>query len=126
MHWLLPAWPGGTLLARRAPTGLWGGLFVPMEFDALDALRGQAATLGAQLEAPHAPRRHGFTHFTLDYTVHLARLAVEPRLLGESGLSAVGWEEVESIAVPAPVRSLLRDVRAACEAGDTRYGALAR
>ncbi len=126
VHWLLPVWPSGALLARRAPTGLWGGLYAPLEFDALDALRRHAGTLGAQLAEPWAPRRHGFTHFSLEYIVHAATLAAPPRVLGESGLAAVAWCDVESVAVPAPVRTLLRDMRAECEAGDTRLGALVR
>ena len=126
VHWLLPVWPSGALLARRAPTGLWGGLYAPLEFDALDALRRHAATLGAQLAEPWAPRRHGFTHFSLEYVVHAASLAAPPHVLGESGLAAVAWRDVESVAVPAPVRTLLRDMRAECEAGDTRRIALIR
>ena len=123
VHWLLPVWPGGVLLARRAPTGLWGGLYAPPEFDAIEPLRRHAATLGAVLDAPLAPRRHGFTHFSLEYTVHAATLDGPPRALGESGLAAVAWTDAESIAVPAPVRTLLRDMRAEREEGDTRVGA---
>jgi len=123
VHWLLPMWWGGTVLVRRAASGLWGGLHAPLEFDALDRLRNSAATLGAELDAPQAPRRHGFTHFTLEYTVYPAWVDGPPCLLAEDGLAMVKWGDIDTVAVPAPVRSLLRDMRAARRPGDTRASA---
>ncbi len=70
------------LLEQRPPAGLWGGLLSLPQFASLDGLQGalQALRPAASRAAllPMQPHRHAFTHFTL-----------------------------ESLALPAPLRTLL-------------------
>ncbi|HXS28217.1 MAG TPA: A/G-specific adenine glycosylase [Steroidobacteraceae bacterium] len=101
---------GRVLLERRPARGIWGGLWSPPEFAALEG----AADFAAQRLACNTPElraeeplRHAFTHFDL---------AITPLRLNCRGLSAVMegpeliWynpHDPVSIGLPAPVRILL-------------------
>jgi A/G-specific adenine glycosylase len=111
VHWLLPVGPDAVLLERRAPAGLWGGLLAPLEFDSARALATYAQSLGARLRAPLAPRRHAFSHYKLEFIVHAASLE-RPTLAAEDRLEAIPWASADAVAVPTPVRTLLRELRA--------------
>lgn len=114
--WLLLDSERGVLLERRPPSGIWGGLWsLPQAIDAQveASIRASDGALQAL-----APIEHAFTHF---------RLRIEPLLVrmhqvqgagaalqahdGESGRRWVALEQLESVALPAPVRTLLETVR---------------
>lgn len=100
------------LLQQRPPTGLWGGLLALPQFDDEAQLRaGLVALTGAACE-PSAlpPRRHAFTHFTLEFTPRLARLDRLPAL-HDAALRWVPLAAIESQALPAPMKRLLLDLR---------------
>jgi A/G-specific adenine glycosylase len=114
--WLLLDSERGVLLERRPPSGIWGGLWsLPQAIDAQveASIRASDGALQAL-----APIEHAFTHF---------RLRIEPLLVrmhqvqgagaalqahdGESGRRWLALEQLESVALPAPVRTLLEAVR---------------
>ncbi len=108
---LLSMHAGQVLLQRRAPAGIWGGLLAPPQFDSFDSLRQAARALAAAADPlPLAPRRHAFTHFTLmlhPYLLDLSRLPTLARDDDQEWLSLAG---IDSAALPAPIRALLREV----------------
>ena len=101
---------GKVLLERRAPAGIWGGLWSLPEMPVHGDVRAHcAAQLGCEVATPTAlkPLRHGFTHFTLD--IHPYRCEVL-RLHSRAEEQKRAWlapAEAQDIGVPAPVRRLL-------------------
>jgi A/G-specific adenine glycosylase len=101
---------GEVLLEKRAPTGIWGGLWSLPEADAAarpeEALRRDWGLEAAEVE-PLAPFEHTFTHFTLEVTPW--RMPVR----GVTGLAegkSAAWlplTELAGAALPSPVRKLL-------------------
>jgi A/G-specific adenine glycosylase len=100
------------LLEQRPPMGIWGSLLAPPQFANAGAMRSALAALAAACDARALEtRRHGFTHFTLEYTPYLARIeSLSPRA-SEPGQRWMHLSEIESAALPAPMRALLADVR---------------
>jgi A/G-specific adenine glycosylase len=91
---------------------LWGGLLALPEFVSAAALRRALVQFDPDARARTlAARRHAFTHFTLQFTPHLARLAHAPPLAAEGGRVWLPLADVDAAALPAPVRTLLRDVQ---------------
>lgn len=103
---------GRVLLERRGPQGVWSGLWsVPEANDADDAWR--TAQAHAQVEDAQAlaPFTHVFSHY---------RLMVEPLLFdGAKAMRSVAdhpqlrWlsmEQLATVGLPAPVRSLLQRI----------------
>jgi A/G-specific adenine glycosylase len=115
LHLLVAVQRGAVLIEERPPTGIWGGLLSLPEFTRTQALQDAARTLGAGALEALPERRHGFTHFTLAFTPHLVRLA-ERRIVAPAARDAAGrrWlplADLETAALPAPIRTLLRDIR---------------
>jgi A/G-specific adenine glycosylase len=137
VHLLLVRAAGAVLLQRRPAQGIWGGLLALPQFDSATALRRAAAPLAAARESPAGerrqrppapralpPRRHGFTHFTLEFTPHVLTLARRPRARPVGAPSAAGardpgspprwiWvpeTELQDAALPAPLRRLMADL----------------
>jgi A/G-specific adenine glycosylase len=114
--WLLLDSERGVLLERRPPSGIWGGLWsLPQAIDAQfeASIRASDGALQAL-----APIEHAFTHFRLRIEPLLVRMhqvqgaGVAPQAHdGESGRRWVALEQLESVALPAPVRTLLEAVR---------------
>lgn len=111
----------GVLVERRAPAGVWGGLWSLPEADA-QAAAGIAAACGLRLLglSPLEPFVHRFTHFRLRITPLLGRCAPVVRV-ADSGPKAPDapaarrWLPVAQIggaALPSPVKSLLRRLAA--------------
>jgi A/G-specific adenine glycosylase len=106
---------GCVLLQRRAPTGIWGGLWGFPECDPEEDVLGWARrTLGLELVLDSVwPRlRHTFSHFHLDITPIPARLVGASGGLMENG-DAV-WYNVASPdarGLAAPVKRLLEQLR---------------
>ncbi len=132
--WLVPVHAGQVLLEQRPAVGLWGGLLAPLHFDDADALRRAAAAwIDPQPGAPRlqalAPRRHAFTHFTLEFSAHLLRVDRTVTGVRMPGQVWLPLADVESAPLPAPVRALLGELakaeggsadRAAGETGKDR------
>lgn len=107
--WLVARAGECVLLRQRGADGLWGGLWVPPAYDSAQALSAAAQALGG---APEwlAPRRHGFTHYTLDYTPALLTLPAVPPAAREKGEDWLPLSQLDQYALPAPVKRLLQDV----------------
>lgn len=97
------------LLERRPPRGIWGGLLVPPEGE-VPALaeRWGFVVRTAQVQAPVA---HDFTHFRLWIEVVHCRVAPLDGL--PAGLERLSWERLDEGGLPAPMRTLLRQVASA-------------
>jgi A/G-specific adenine glycosylase len=102
---------GEVLLEKRAPTGIWAGLWSLPELavgaDAVAHCRTRfAARVATQLPLPAI--EHGFTHFHL--TLHPQPCAVHdwPRRTEEPGLLWLPLADAASAALPAPIKKLLR------------------
>lgn len=108
---------GAVLVEERPAAGIWGGLLALPQFGTVAQLRAAARALGDGARARRLPtRRHAFTHFTLEFTPRVVRLArIAPRA-AEPGAVWLPLAQVEAAALPTPIRSLLRDVRAALAA----------
>ena len=95
---LLALRAGEVLLEKRPREGIWGGLWSLPECDP------EAVPRGAQ---PLAPFTHAFTHFTLE----VAPFRVSQPLPNFPDKVPRLWlplAEIESAALPSPVRALLR------------------
>jgi len=113
-HMLILLHGDHVLLQQRPPTGLWGGLLTPPQFDSPAALHAAVAQLtGAAMASREMPaRRHAFTHFTLEFVPHLVVL---PSTALHAADAALCWKQLAhagELAVPAPIRTLLRDLQA--------------
>jgi len=105
---------GEVLLEKRAPVGIWGGLWCLPEIapgaDPRDYCRRR---LGARLaSARRLPLlRHAFTHFTLNITPVVCQVASASPCASEPGQVWLPLEEAAQAAVPAPVRKLLNSLQ---------------
>lgn len=101
------------LLERRPPIGIWGGLLALPE-----SALGKDKDVAEKLARQHACRlheisampalKHAFSHFYLQ--LHPVLCRVEPLGLGvaEAGWHWLPHTEIETAALPAPIRRLLR------------------
>ena len=101
---------GEVLLEKRAPTGIWGGLWSLPEANADEApamaLQRDWGLAAARMQ-PLPPFSHAFTHFTLDvapWRIHLARGG---RLNEARPATWLPLSEVGAAALPSPVKKLL-------------------
>jgi len=103
---------GGQVLVERRPgAGLWGGLLSLPQFDSEEQLHQALCALAPHASArPLAVRRHAFTHFTLEFTPHLATVKSAAAMMLEPRMFWLKLNEVEDAALPTPIRALLRDV----------------
>ncbi|WP_295541273.1 A/G-specific adenine glycosylase [uncultured Thiohalocapsa sp.] len=111
---------GRLLLERRAPTGVWGGLWVPPALAgaelhqpvadaAVDWCRRRLGAAPQRLEML-AARRHSFTHFHLDIDAALLRLPATSDRVGDApGSRWVDPMQPGDLGLPAPIRRLLDD-----------------
>ena len=103
------------LLEKRAPTGIWGGLWsLPEVAPGADimALCGQryGAAVATQLTMPVVA--HGFTHFKLDI---VPQKLVVSRVAPRAAAPGVRWlplDEALGAAIPAPVKRILAIIAA--------------
>ncbi|MDL1861117.1 A/G-specific adenine glycosylase [Betaproteobacteria bacterium PRO7] len=114
---LIAVHDGAVLVEERPPAGVWGGLLALPQFDSAAALRAALRALADGARARRLPaRRHAFTHFTLEFTPHVVRLARIAQRAAEPGAVWLPLVQIESAALPTPIRALLRDVRSALAA----------
>lgn len=101
------------MLEKRAPTGIWGGMWslpeAPVGADVVALCKERyGARVAAQSALPVVA--HGFTHFKLDIAPQrLTVTSVAPR----AAAPVASWlplEEALGAAIPAPVKRILRTV----------------
>lgn len=121
---------GAVLLRQRPPQGVWGGLWVPPQFEEAAgaqefcALQLRGAVLGTE---PLPVVHHAFTHFDLAITPLRARCADAAATLME----APGWlwynaREPARVGLPAPIAALLATVTASAAAPAAPSATVAR
>jgi len=102
--------PGGDVwLQRRPAAGLWGGLWVPPEYDDAAAARARVADVAAH------PRDlpvidHAFTHFDLTIVPVLADLATGGDRVADGDGTWYDPGAPQKLGLPAPVATLLRNL----------------
>ena len=100
------------LLEKRPGSGIWGGLWCPPQFDDEGAARDWFMQNG--MDASHGERletfTHIFTHFKLHITPLKIRLSRKPVRAAQPGSVWLDVEEALQAAIPAPVRSLLKEL----------------
>ena len=96
------------LLERRPPVGIWGGLLSLPEGDEANAAE-FARRHGCRLleTLPLATLRHTFTHFRLDIQAVCCRVEESGGVIAESGWQWLPLSEIESAALPTPIRRLI-------------------
>ena len=109
-HMLVLQHAGQVLLEKRAPSGIWGGLWsLPEVASGADIAALCAQRYGAQIATHEAlpPVAHGFTHFRLDIEPHRLGVArVAPRAAAP-GAMWLPLEDALGAAIPAPVKRIL-------------------
>jgi A/G-specific adenine glycosylase len=115
VRWLVVTSGRDVLLERRAPAGVWGGLW---SFPELAPEADAAAWLRERLDAdcaaatPLAAVVHSFTHFRLQAQPLRVELARRPRQAAEPGWVWLALDDAAGAALPAPVKRLLRALAA--------------
>ncbi len=108
---LLALHDGCVLLRRRAPAGIWGGLYSLPQFDSAAALRRAAGSIDASPRLRQLPpRRHAFTHFTLELMPRRLDVRAAAPELHEDDLIWLPLAGIDSAPLPAPVLALLREI----------------
>ena len=101
------------LLEKRAPTGIWGGLWsLPEAAPGADIVALCDERYGAAVATQTALRvvAHGFTHFKLDIVpLRLVVTRVAPRAAAP-GVMWLPLEEALGAAIPAPVKRILAGI----------------
>lgn len=115
VRWLVVTSGRDVLLERRAPAGVWGGLW---SFPELAPDADPAAWLRERLDTEVAAARplpavdHSFTHFRLQAQPLRVELARRPRQAAEPGWIWLALDDAAGAALPAPVKRLLRSLAA--------------
>ena len=102
---------GEVLLEKRAPTGVWAGLWSLPELEpGADAVAHCQARFSARVAPqPQLPAiEHGFTHFRLTLHPQPCAVRIWPRRAEEPGLVWMPLADVAGAALPAPIKKLLR------------------
>lgn len=96
------------LLERRPPVGIWGGLLsLPEKSEAKAEELAQRHGFRLLATQPLATLKHTFTHFRLN--IQAVRCTVEEGdgVVAESGWQWLALSEIESAALPTPIRRLI-------------------
>lgn len=103
------------LLEKRAPSGIWGGLWCPPQLDAgANVMEYCMRHLHAEVEetATLPAFTHTFTHFKLHITPQLLRIQRQAGKVEEKGYMWLDVQDALRGAIPAPVRKILRELEA--------------
>lgn len=101
------------LLEKRAPQGIWGGLWCVPQIDdghgvIADYLKQTGVEVSERIEL--AEFTHTFTHFKLHITPVLLQIAHKPLMVEEKGRMWLGVDAALRAGIPAPVRRLLENI----------------
>jgi A/G-specific adenine glycosylase len=112
---LIPMWQNSTLVYKRPPTGLWGGLWGFHQIDALDKLEQQTQNMNISNFSIKflVPFRHTFSHFHLDIQPLLLSLKSPPQL-NQVQESQHLWYELNhppEIGLAAPTLQILLNLQ---------------
>ncbi len=99
------------LLERRPPAGIWGGLLALPEPETVEASE-FAQRHGCNLLAIQAlpTLRHTFSHFHLNIQTLLCTVEMKASLVSEAGWQWLAHEDIETAALPTPIKYLLRQM----------------
>jgi A/G-specific adenine glycosylase len=101
---------GEVLLEKRAPAGIWGGLWslpeAPADEEPAVALERDWGLAAAETH-PLTPFEHAFTHFTLEVAPWRMSLARGAKLAEGRAAIWMPLHEMRSAALPSPVKRLL-------------------
>jgi len=109
---------GATLVERRAPVGIWGGLWSLPQFDSLAMLQQAVDNLGLSPSQYQfvalEPFEHAFSHFRLELKPYRVLLSAEQKTLAiaEESRQFVPLKQLGELGLPAPIRRLLGDLTA--------------
>jgi len=125
--WLVLVSAGQVLLERRAPQGLWGGLWTFPELNGADAMSHCRRELGCEVEGVRKlePLEHGFTHFRLRAQPLLCQVRRRAPRAGGPGRMWLDAAGAAQAAVPVPVRKVLQGLAGSAAGGAARSGASA-
>jgi A/G-specific adenine glycosylase len=102
------------LLEKRAPQGIWGGLWcTPQIEDGQGVVADYLLRSGMQVieRIEMTEFTHTFTHFKLHITPVLLRVAQKPTQVQEAGSVWMDVEDALQAGIPTPVRSLLQKLQ---------------
>jgi A/G-specific adenine glycosylase len=109
---LLVSPAGEVLLERRPGSGIWGGLWSLPEIepteDPLDWCLLRFGVLPNRVEKG-APRRHSFSHFSMEIRIAILRLGSAPTRIGDDAGSQ-RWltpADLATVGVPTPIKAIL-------------------
>jgi A/G-specific adenine glycosylase len=100
-----------TLLEKRPPTGIWGGLWSLPEFDSIEDAHNWCLTKIRTIADTQtlATRRHTFSHYHLDYTPVLIQTDNLINFVMEDNQTV--WYnsgQINTLGLPAPIKLLLQ------------------
>jgi A/G-specific adenine glycosylase len=100
------------LLERRAPSGLWGGLWTFPEPEDEDLEAHCRRALGCEIASARklAPIEHGFTHFRLHAQPVLCAVRGRAPRARDAGSRWLEVADAARAAVPTPVRRVLQSL----------------
>lgn len=103
------------LLEKRAPQGIWGGLWCPPQIEdgqGVPADYVQRSGMEVMERIDLAEFTHTFTHFKLHITPVLLHVSCKPTQVQQAGSVWLGVEAALQAAIPTPVRKMLLQLTA--------------
>lgn len=112
------------LLERRPPTGIWGGLLTLPE-GGIGEAREFARRHGFRLVDIQAlpSLKHTFSHFRLNIQPLLCTVQASASLVAEAGWQWLEYDQIETAALPTPIKRLLSDCEKIKNPPQRRQGA---
>jgi len=101
------------LLEKRAPHGIWGGLWCPPQLEEgqgeeIDYVQSNGIVVSERISLDGF--NHAFTHFKLNISPVLLRVENKPQQLRQPGSMWIDVEEALQGAIPTPVRKMLKSI----------------
>jgi len=103
-----------TLLLKRPPAGIWGGLWSLPEFDDLDRLTAWAGPHGVDRQRIRLlpENRHSFSHYHLDYIPVVAQAQNPTDAVMEANQALwYKFADFDTLGLPAPIKRLLTQLK---------------